>query len=129
MKRFPVLMIFMFMLTSHAQEGMLKYRWKKRLVVLVSKDFNDSIPKVQLDLLDQEKERMKDRDMLVLRTSAKSEALGEFSISNNFEGVLLIGKDGGIKARYPFIVEPSKLFEIVDGMPMRKAEMRRKKGN
>jgi hypothetical protein len=36
--------------------------------------------------------------------------------------VLLIGKDGGLKQRVPAL-EPEALFELIDGMPMRRREV------
>ncbi|NNC63365.1 MAG: DUF4174 domain-containing protein, partial [Gammaproteobacteria bacterium] len=38
--------------------------------------------------------------------------------------VLLIGKDGGVKARHESVPALSELFTLVDGMPMRRSEMR-----
>ncbi|QJD78811.1 DUF4174 domain-containing protein [Spirosoma rhododendri] len=38
----------------------------------------------------------------------------------------LIGKDGGVKETYRHPVDPAQLFGLVDKMPMRKIEMRRK---
>lgn len=36
----------------------------------------------------------------------------------------LVGKDGGVKARWSEIVEPSAVFDLVDAMPMRLREMK-----
>ena len=38
--------------------------------------------------------------------------------------VVLIGKDGGVKARWSEPVSPSAVFDLVDAMPMRMREMR-----
>ena len=38
----------------------------------------------------------------------------------------LIGLDQGIKKIYNGLVEPSTIFNLIDSMPMRRAEMRRK---
>ncbi len=65
--------------------------------------------------------------MLVLKAHPNNKDLMNFNLSENFEGVLLIGKDGGLKARHPLLVQPQTLFVLVDGMPMRKAEMRKGK--
>lgn len=48
----------------------------------------------------------------------------QFALSN-FEGLTLIGKDGGIKLKEAFIVNPKTIFELIDSMPMRKNEMNR----
>ncbi len=38
----------------------------------------------------------------------------------------LIGKDGGVKARYAGVPELADVFALIDGMPMRRAEARRR---
>lgn len=40
--------------------------------------------------------------------------------------VVLIGLDGGEKLRQADILTRQKLYALIDGMPMRRAEMRRK---
>ena len=51
----------------------------------------------------------------------------ELKISRKTEfEVFLLGLDGGIKLRQQEIVKTEKLFSLIDGMPMRKAEIRRK---
>ncbi len=45
-------------------------------------------------------------------------------IPHNFEGYFLIGKDGGIKSKEPYPIQPEAIFNLIDGMPMRKAEMK-----
>ena len=39
--------------------------------------------------------------------------------------ILLIGKDGGVKASYSEVPELSEVFGLIDAMPMRRDEMRR----
>ena len=47
------------------------------------------------------------------------------SAKTNFE-IILIGLDGGIKLRQQELLTTRDLFAIIDGMPMRRAEMRNK---
>ena len=42
--------------------------------------------------------------------------------------VLLIGKDGGVKARYKEPPLLAEVFALVDGMPMRRREIRSQSG-
>lgn len=44
-------------------------------------------------------------------------------IPKDFSGYLLIGKDGGIKSKRPYPIHPEEIFTLIDGMPVRKAEM------
>jgi hypothetical protein len=48
---------------------------------------------------------------------------GRFAIAVGSVTVLLIGKDGGVKARYGDFPALREIFALIDGMPMRRAEM------
>ena len=39
---------------------------------------------------------------------------------------VLVGKDGGVKLRSTKVVERRRLYEIIDAMPMRQGEMKRR---
>ncbi|MEM7519319.1 MAG: DUF4174 domain-containing protein [Planctomycetota bacterium] len=39
---------------------------------------------------------------------------------------MLVGKDGGIKRRWSEPLEPQEVFELIDVMPMRRSEVRRR---
>ena len=108
-------------------QDLSNYRWEKRLVILVSPDLDSHLIREQLLLLEKEATELEERDMLILKIPPNSEALDKFKLRESFEGVLLIGKDGGLKSRYDLLVKPKTLFDLVDSMPMRRAEMR--KGN
>jgi len=41
-----------------------------------------------------------------------------------FQGIILIGKDGGVKLRKTYIVEANEVFDLIDLMPMRRSEMK-----
>lgn len=109
-----------------SSQELSQYKWKNRLVILVSVDLESESISKQGKHFNADKKKMTEREMLLLRLSPKSEELETYNIAQNYEGVLLIGKDGGLKAKYDFVVAPSVLFELVDSMPMRKAEMRTK---
>ncbi|MEM7486721.1 MAG: DUF4174 domain-containing protein [Bacteroidota bacterium] len=109
-----------------SSQELAQYKWQNRLVILVSLDLESESMKKQEKQFHDTKKAMEDREMVVLRLSPKSKELKAYNISQNYEGVLLIGKDGGLKAKYDFVVAPSVIFELVDSMPMRRAEMRNK---
>ena len=46
---------------------------------------------------------------------------------SNFEGLVLIGKDGLEKLKEEFIVNPATIIDLIDSMPMRVTETRRAK--
>lgn len=43
----------------------------------------------------------------------------------NYE-MILIGLDGGVEKRYNGIEKPKDIFDLIDSMPMRQSELRRK---
>ncbi len=110
---------------------MKKYLWQNRVVILVHNDQESKPFKQQLRSFSSEKTAMEDRDMVVLTPKAqyKHKILDELRVAKDFQGVLLVGKDGGIKLKKDFPVLPETLFALVDTMPMRQAEMKRKKEN
>lgn len=102
------------------------YQWKNRLLILVAKEENPK-KNTQSKIFAKEEAALNDCELIVLhKPSGDEELLSAFHIEPAFEGVLLIGKDGGLKFKKPFLVEPETIFSIIDQMPMRRAEMRRK---
>ncbi len=83
----------------------------------------------QLAELDKDKKGWQERNLvlhLVNSDSAASEReKWKVEVTQPFT-FLLIGKDGGEKFRSDSFVSNSQLFATIDGMPMRKAEMRRR---
>ncbi len=67
---------------------------------------------------------------LVLKTylfSAKTAAVFEkYNLKKDGFTMLLIGKDGGVKLTSTTFKKPEELFALIDGMPMRQSEMRRR---
>ncbi|MBO0947195.1 DUF4174 domain-containing protein [Fibrella forsythiae] len=78
---------------------------------LAERDFD------QLVVLDGD---LSDRDWSYLRGGDRKLAQGASFM------LFLIGKDGGVKERFPAPVAASVLFRTVDTMPMRQSEMRKK---
>ncbi|MEM9077931.1 MAG: DUF4174 domain-containing protein [Bacteroidota bacterium] len=125
MKTIIFILLVLFSLEAFAQD-IKEYQWKNRLLVLVSNASNSSEVNQQHKIFEQKEPQLLERDILLLKRQPESQDLAHFSLKTNFEGVLLIGKDGGIKLKKPFIVEPQVIFDLVDSMPMRKAEIRSK---
>lgn len=96
----------------------------------------------QLQLLHDNEAELIDRDLVIYRlvdqkaiapkgqamkTEWANELTGRYKQDKTSFFFVLIGKDGGVKLRSDQVVEMKKLFALIDGMPMRRAEMRRKK--
>ncbi|MEO1485364.1 MAG: DUF4174 domain-containing protein [Bacteroidota bacterium] len=118
---FPFLLLT-FCTTLSAQDWDA-YRWKNRLLILVASESNHTILESQREAFEKNTEALAERDLLLFAVKANAKTLSKFSIKSDFEGVLLIGKDGGLKFQAPFPVDPKTIFDRIDGMPMRQAEM------
>lgn len=120
---FLIFLVVLFTGTAKAQ-SLADYKWKKRVLVLVGLKDNAKLIQQQKTFLNYPKE-LEDRNLvLVQRLNNDTELNTIYAVDSSFEGVLLIGKDGGIKLSEPFPVTPKKVFDLIDSMPMRRAEMR-----
>jgi len=132
-----ILLIVVFSHSSKAQ-SISTLKWKKRIIILMDSEGNHSIRNEQLRKFNDLGEEIRERDLILLCYDGNS-LLDQnlrpipYELSNNidvdFQGVLLIGKDGGIKLKKSFLVKPKTIFETIDSMPMRKAEMRNSGNN
>lgn len=95
----------------------------------------------QWQALQSEAEALDDRDLTIavlvrdgwshigdrgLSTVEAATILRHFEVEPQGFGSILIGKDGGAKARAESHVEPQKWFDQIDSMPMRRAELERR---
>ncbi|MEM6629726.1 MAG: DUF4174 domain-containing protein [Bacteroidota bacterium] len=127
-----------------AQTDLDSYRWENRLILLFYPSEQD-LDYVEFDQqLEEEQAELEDRDLVVFRVFEKGkswvgkEALSiedikvlrdRYRISQTEKVLILIGKDGGEKLRQKgseIALEP--IFPLIDGMPMRRMEMRKKGG-
>lgn len=131
--RLFTLFLFIFMALPNASnsQGLADYKWENRIILLI--DAEGESFKEQLTVLKKHKAALEERDIIVLRYSdnkvldingAKSTINPESIPAKNFTGLLLLGKDGGVKLKKKFVVQPDEIFDLIDGMPMRKSEMR-----
>ena len=123
------------------------YRWKHRLLVLYVPDTESGRATLRTfrASLDDRMEAVLERDLLIvpvgdltrpedaLRPSVDVGAAGRSHVRRRFEfqgrevQLLLIGKDGEMKARQTgAMLDLERVFELVDSMPMRRAEMQRR---
>jgi hypothetical protein len=117
------------------------YRWKNRLLLVFSPSASNpgfagldrNLAKRPLDI--------KDRDLVVFRIFEKGasrlddqplsteDALklrNRFKVKPGQFTVLLIGKDGGVKLTRKNRADLQEVFDLIDSMPMRQQEMRKK---
>lgn len=127
-----VVLLSMCIPTAQAQ-SINTLKWKKRVLLLMEPKGDLSLCKKQLLAFKGLDEEIRERDLILLCYNGK-QLLDEklevtsYQLSSNpdpgFQGVLLLGKDGGVKLKEPFVIEPRTIFQLIDRMPMRKAEMR-----
>lgn len=119
-----------------------KHTWEDRLILLFAKAETQKDYQQQLHLLQDQSTELSDRDLLLYSiflekgirpdqtplTSKWHQQIQERYNPNQQDFLfLLIGKDGGVKLKSAEAVPPVQLYTLIDGMPMRRVEMRRKK--
>lgn len=123
-----------------AQSFLDRFLWKNRVVLVV--DHNVAHPKqmVQFMAFYKKKAENKDRDLVLLGLTKNQTFLGfevlsvppedllkQLRLGPAFQGMLLLGKDGGIKLKSTSFTNPEDVYTLIDGMPMRKQEVKLKK--
>jgi len=129
----------LFILQMSAQGQYLdQYVWEKRvLIIYENASQNSEKANMQKRSLLVDTKELSDRKLTVLRYNGhslqtifpeqKSESnidLG-FTFQKKYE-TILIGLDGSVKTRFSDIKSPQWIFDLIDSMPMRRNELRRK---
>ena len=117
-------------------QDLRKHEWKNR-VLLISSKFEKPLDE-QVNILLKEADGLKERKLIIYKVLPKKYAEGiqsDIWLKNNkFYGkikrkkcdfeVILIGLDGGVKLRQTKSLTTEKLFTMIDGMPMRRREIK-----
>jgi len=117
------------------------YRWTHRPLLI----FAPSTADTRYDVLNESISRLSlkidDRDMIIFRifdsgpswaadkplsTSGAASLRRQFGVGPGRFTVVLVGKDGGVKMSRQDDVDLQAIFNLIDGMPMRRQEMREK---
>lgn len=105
------------------------YRDVNRLFVVFAPSKEDARLIRQERLLRGSASGFKERDLLKLVFLSGETALRrKYRIAKNEFRMLLVGKDGIVAFSSKDPVSPKTVFARIDAMPMRRAEMRRRKG-
>ena len=117
------------------------YQWKNRLLLLFAASEEDQAYLTLKKEIDRQAMEVKDRDILVFYVLERGEnRLDQEHLSpdqalflkKRLSGppgrftIVLIGKDGGEKIRQESPVDLKEIFAIIDSMPMRQQEMKKK---
>jgi hypothetical protein len=118
-----------------------EHQWKNRVLLVFSNPENENA-KMQVSELMNQREELLERDLLLYQIDENNiiELLTQneidysptlvceyYKVAPRECSIILIGKDGGIKLSKNRYVEPLEIFNLIDSMPMRQSEMRRKK--
>ncbi|MEL6967084.1 MAG: DUF4174 domain-containing protein [Pseudomonadota bacterium] len=132
--------------TSAQANPLAELQAKHRIILLFSKSRSDASLDKQIDLLRERRRDLTERDTVVLVVEGRGDvvaAIGYVPVprgiardlreqytksSAHFFGVL-IGKDGGEKARWERVRDPQQIFDQIDSMPMRRLEMQQSQTN
>lgn len=115
-----------------------KNQWKNRVLILLTKDAENTEYGNQLTEFNGELINFNERKLVVYHVTPASYKVGLNTTTkpissmlytkykktkSDFE-VILIGLDGGIKLRQDSILTKQKLYTLIDSMPMRKNELK-----
>ncbi len=113
------------------------FKWEKRILLLKGMHFESDALQMQLTQLQSSPKKLLERELVIFiitdqavyDTSRTNTNLNSLQIAKkyglaDFQGLLLIGKDGGIKLKESFVVNPESIFNLIDSMPMRQDEMK-----
>ena len=139
MKYFTNLCLLAVILTSTTvmAQNIDSFKWENRILLLKDSHFNSTKLQQQLKALLSNPEKLQDRDILIfaltdegvfdtLKSKTKLQSrqiIEEFGLKD-FQGLILLGKDGGVKIKKSFVVSPTSIFNLIDSMPMRRAEIK-----
>ncbi len=118
-------------------QGIDTYQWKNRIIILKETNIDSDWLKAQVKRLQSDMGELNERQLVVFilsdgkvydieqnETDLDAEIIEDQYGLNDFQGLALIGKDGGVKLKEGFIVNPRTIFELIDSMPMRQAEIK-----
>jgi len=138
MKNLLLPILLSFALNLSAQQ-LKQHRWQNRLLILVDDEVNSDKILTQLVTLKKDKTGLAERKLIVYQFSPKGYRKGlsdnsdwlsitkknnPLPLNSKTFNIYLIGLDGDIKMQKQSPVNLSTIFALIDGMPMRQAELR-----
>jgi hypothetical protein len=134
--RIVFLSIVLVTIFSYGQ-NIKKHQWENRVLLIFSEDKNSQEFKNQIEILKKEKQGIKERKLIIYQFSKNqfttnfnsvwrpsNLSIKKYVNRNEDFKIILIGLDGGKKLAQNTILTTEKLFSIIDGMPMRKREVK-----
>lgn len=143
MTRLSLFLATLMVLAMPAQAAPLSpYAWEKRPLLVFAPSAGTQALADQRTLLAKVRDSALERDMAVLEIvggeGGPQASLGTapegvtnadlrsaYDVPTGAFAIILVGKDGGEKARWTDVVRPDIIFARIDRMPMRQREMQR----
>lgn len=120
-----VLLLLLIVAPSNAELELESYRWENRVLILFGTPESPALQE-QRAILAKDPEGLSERDLLILEPPSTESLQNRYRITPEEFTVILVGKDGGEKLRQDHPVTLGELFGLIDQMPMRRREMRRR---
>jgi hypothetical protein len=143
---FLILLLFSLFLMMEFQlnaQHFSQHQWQDRVILIHTADVDEDRWKNQLAILAADPAGLAERKLVVYQirkgysrkgtklqgdwTKMESPAYPPGITTQGFE-IVLIGLDGGVKLRQSELLSLAELYALIDGMPMRRAEIRRQGG-
>lgn len=137
-----VLLSLMTISLPSAAQKLDAHRWKNRVLLILSEDDNNPTLNHQLKQLNNNIDGLNERKLVVYQIfpTYSKEGFGDnreiikhdgslfrkYNASSDPFKTVLIGLDGGVKFEQHTLLKNTTLFAIIDGMPMRRAELNKK---
>lgn len=134
-----ILFFFLFFSLITSSQNMKSHQWKNRVLLVISDNKSNVDFANQTQLLKDKSLELIERKLIVYQITKNAYSYNynqswilstKLYRKHNKEKatfkVILIGLDGGIKLKQTSILSEKKLFTIIDGMPMRKQELKNK---
>lgn len=139
MKTTVLTMMLFFSIPGHAVSQVFdKHHWKDRVIVIHADDFSMPSLRIQLETLSSDMAGLKERKLVIYQVVGRefktgilpSDTVLLFPHPVNCDTIgftiRLIGLDGGVKLEKHHPIPLEDIFSLIDQMPMRQAEMKRK---
>ncbi|WP_405247294.1 MULTISPECIES: DUF4174 domain-containing protein [unclassified Cellulophaga] len=108
------------------------FKWKNRVLLLIDTASNSNNIKQQIQIFEGQHDAFQERDIIYFISTPKGSygsdkqpldlrGLEKYR-KKDFSGLILLGKDGGIKLKEAFIVPAKTIISLIDTMPMRQSE-------
>lgn len=144
--QYSILLFFTLFLMTEFQlnaQYFAQHQWQDRVILIYTPDADEDRWKSQLAILATDPAGLAERKLVVYQIregyyrkglkpkgdwiKMESSASSPSITIQGFE-IILIGLDGGIKLRQNEYLSLAELYALIDGMPMRRAELRRQGG-